>query len=56
MNGSRQREQTGNLRNTERWLDGITDPVNMSLSKLRERMKDKGAWCLEVLGAADTSS
>ena len=49
-------EQTGNLRNTKRWLDGILDSINMSLSKLRERMKAKEAWCLAVLGVADTSS
>ena len=27
-----------------RWLDGIIDSVDMSLSKLRETVKDRGAW------------
>ena len=38
-----------------RWLDGITDSIDMSLSELREILKDRKAWRATVHGDAERS-
>ena len=39
-----------------RWLDGITDSVDMGLSKFREILKDKEGWCAAIHGVTKSQT